>query len=156
MITITSTASGKEYTIGELRTGHHQYMDRLYQFSYIPDELKGCVHIMPHGDDKMLSEKEWCFTIETDRECDVYVLYPDKQPVLPKWLESYERTRMNVTRFDSMHNTLKGYFSLYHKHFAPGEIRFYGSSPDAMLAEDWYVETGGNTYCMYSVAVKEL
>ena len=85
----------------------------------------------------------------------MYALYPDKQPVLPTWLESFERVRMNVTRMDSLPTTLKGYFSLYKKHFSAGEIKFYGNSPLAMLAQDWYVENVGTNYCMYSVAVLE-
>lgn len=103
----------------------------------------------------MLPEDQPCFSIETDGPCEVYVLYPDKQPVLPGWLEAYQRVRKNVTRMDSHPDTLKGYFSLYRRSFQAGEIRFYGSSPRAMLAEDWYVETTGTNYCMYSVCVRE-
>lgn len=156
MIAIKAVASGRDYQLGELRSGNCQYVDRLYQFSYVPQQLRGCVHVMTCGADKMISEDDWCFTLETDREYDVYVLYPDKQPVLPRWLESYERVRMNVTRVDSLAFSLKGYYSCYRKRFGPGEIRFYGNSPNAMLADDRYVQSRGNTYCMYSVALKEV
>lgn len=86
MVTIKATASGKEYGTNRLMTGELQYMDRLYQFAYIPDELSGCLHIMTHGWDKMICEDDWCFTLETDRPCEVYILYPDKQPALPNWM----------------------------------------------------------------------
>lgn len=155
MITIKWTASGYAYRMGDLRPGHGQYIDRLYQFAHVPEDLYGCPHIMTRGDDKMLPEDQPCFSIETDGPCEVYVLYPDKQPVLPGWLEAYQRVRKNVTRMDSHPDTLKGYFSLYRRSFQAGEIRFYGSSPLAMLAEDWYVETTGTNYCMYSVCVRE-
>lgn len=155
MISIKWTASGRTYQLGELRAGHHQYMDRLYQFAYVPEELSGCTHVMTCGDDKMIPEDSPCFSIETTGPCDVYVLYPDKQPFLPVWLEDYERVRKNVTRMDSYFVTLKGYFSLYKKSFPAGEITFYGNSPKAMLKEDWYVETRGTNYCMYSVCVVE-
>ena len=156
MIDIKAVASGKEYRLDTLAPGHLQYMDRLYEFSYVPEQLRGCTHIRTCGDDKMIGEEDWCFTVETDRAYDVYVLYPDKQPVLPRWLETYRRVRMTVTRVDSMAFNLKGYFSCYHRRFEPGEIRFYGNSPSAMLAEEWYVASRGNTYCMYSVAMKEV
>lgn len=155
MIAIKWTASGRAYQIGELRIGHHQYMDRLYQFSYVPEELSGCPHIMPCGDDKMIPEDEPCYSIEVTRPCDIYVLYPDKQPVLPQWLKDYTRERKNVTRMDTRFDTLKGYFSLYRKSFPAGEILFYGNSPQIMLAEDWYRESNGANYCMYSVCVVE-
>lgn len=155
MIEIKHTASGRPYRLGELRVGHHQYIDRLYQFAYVPEELAFCPHVMTFGDDKMIPEDEPCFTVEVSRPCDVYILYPDKQPVLPQWLDGWERTRMNVTRIDSLPMNLKGYFSLYKKSFPADEITFYGNSPRAMLAEDWYVETLGNNYCMYTAAIRE-
>lgn len=40
-IRIVSTVSGKIYQIGRLQMGHHQYMDRLYQFDYVPEALQG-------------------------------------------------------------------------------------------------------------------
>lgn len=89
-------------------------------------------------------------------DIEVYVIYPDKQPVLPKWLESYEKMRMNVTRIDSMCDCLKGYFSIYKKVFQKGEVTLYGCSPDNMLNEEWYVESKGANYCMYSVALKPI
>ena len=155
MIEIKWTASGRPYQLGELRPGHHQYVDRIYQFAYVPEELSGCPHVMTFGDDKMLPEDEPCFSLEVSRPCGVYVLYPDKQPYLPQWLTDWERVRMNVTRMDSQFMNLKGYFSLYKKNFPAGEIILYGNSPKAMLAEDWYVETLGNNYCMYTAAVHE-
>lgn len=154
-IRIVSTVSGKIYQIGRLQMGHHQYMDRLYQFDYVPEALQGSPHIMTCGDDKMISEDQPCFTVEVDGPASMYVLYPDKQPVLPGWLESWKRERVNVTRMDSSASSLKGYFSVYRRDFPAGRITFNGNSPNAMLREDWYVETGGNTYCMYTVAVRE-
>ena len=38
---------------------------------------------------------------------------------------------------------------------ASGEIEFYGNSPRSMLDQDWYMESFGINYCMYSVAVVE-
>lgn len=154
-VTIIRVASGREYNVGVFAPGEPQYMDRDYRFNYIPEELVGCVHIMPCGNDKLTPETDECFTVNIDIEADVYVLYPDKQPVIPKWLESYERVRMNVTRMDSRADNLKGYFSLYKKRFPAGEITFYGSSPLSMLAQPWYETSGGINYCMYSVAIKE-
>lgn len=39
------SSSGKEYGINKLIPGEHQYMDRDYQFNYVPEELNGSVHI---------------------------------------------------------------------------------------------------------------
>ena len=153
-IRITNVASGREYMIGTFLPGEPQYMDRDYVFNYIPEELQGCTHILTCGNDKILPETEPCFTLHADNEVDVYVLYPDKQPVIPGWLKSFERLRMNVTRADSRADNLKGYFTLYKKHFSAGDITFYGNSPLEMLAKPWYVSTGGINYCMYTVAVK--
>lgn len=148
------TSSGKPYGLGELKTGGYQYEDRLYQFNYVPDELKGVVHIKTHGNDKLISENAECFSFESDEDVDVYVLYPDKQPFLPKWLEDFERTRMNVTRIDSISDNLKGYFGVYKKTFPKGKITLNGCSPDKMLQEEWYVSSNGANYCMYSVCIK--
>ena len=153
MINGIKTASGKTYAVHILEAGYPQYMDRQYQFDYVPEELRGCAHIMTCGNDKMIPEDAWCFSLETDRPADVYVLYADKYPVLPKWLQEYERVRMNATRLDSTAWNLKGYFSLYRKQFSSGVIRFYGNSSHAMLNHDWYVNKMGATYCMYTVAV---
>jgi len=149
-----ATKSGKKYGIGKLKAGDYQYEDRQYQFDYIPDELKDCIHIKTHGNDKMLSEDEECVTFEVDEPIDVYVLYPDKQPELPKWLEGFEPMRLKVTRIDSMCNNLKGYFGIYKKTFPKGIVTLYGCSPNKMLNEEWYVDSNGANYCMYSFGVK--
>ncbi|MEL7604261.1 MAG: hypothetical protein AAGU77_13980 [Bacillota bacterium] len=154
MISNLQSKSGKVYEIGRLSTGDYQYVDRLYQFDYIPEELRGCLHIKTHGNDKLIGEGEPCFSFETEEDVDVYVLYPDKQPVLPKWLEEFESMRLNVTRFDSVPSNLKGYFRLYRKRYTKGTVVLYGNSPACMLEQDWYVATNGANYCMYSVCVK--
>lgn len=152
MITIQSVTSGKPYSLGTLSPGALQYVDREYRFAYIPQALEGCPFIQTHGNDKMMDEADICFTVQTDRAYDVYILYPDKQPVIPAWLAEYGRVRMNITRTDSDPMTLKGYFSLYRKAFPAGCISFFGNSPHAMLTDETYVATGGTNYCMYSVA----
>lgn len=146
--------SGKSYGLGKLVCGEYQYEDRYYQFNYIPDDLNGHLHIKTHGNDKLIAEDQPCFSFDCDEDTEVYVLYPDKQPVLPKWLESFERTRMNVTRMDSLADNLKGYFGIYKKSFPKGTITLYGNSPNAMLEKEWYVSSMGTNYCMYSVCVK--
>lgn len=153
-IQIVKVESGKEYALGKFSPNELQYMDRDYLFNYIPEELIGSIHIKTCGNDKILSEHEPCFTFRLEQEADVYILYADKLPVIPKWLESYERMRMNVTRMDSRADNLKGYFTLFKKHFPAGEITLYGNSPEGMLNDPRYVTTGGINYCMYSVAVK--
>ena len=90
------TTSGKCYGIGRLKYGDYQYEDRLYQFNYVPEELKGELHIKTRGDDKLIGEDRECFSFECDEDIEVYVIYPDKHPEVPKWLEDYERMRMNV------------------------------------------------------------
>ena len=154
MISNLKSISGKQYETGELSYGHKQYVDRLYQFDYIPAELHGCLHIKPHANDKMISENDPCFSFECDQEINVYVLYPDKQPILPKWLIEFERMRMNVTRLDSMPSNLKGYFSIYRKTFLKGLIMLNGNSPVSMLENQGYLNTTGENYCMYSVCIK--
>lgn len=154
MITGLQAASGKSYQLDVLEWGAFQYMDRGYMFDYVPQALRGCAHIRTCGNDKLLHEREECLRFETDRPVAVYLLYPDKQPVLPGWVEEYERLRMNVTRMDSCSVNLKGYFSLYRKAFEPGTVVLYGNSPAAMLANRDYIEAQGANYCMYSVAVQ--
>ena len=155
MIKIKRTASSKEYAISKLERGYPQYMDRQYLFDYVPEELQGCMHIMTCGNDKMTPEDQPCLLLEADQPVIVYIVYADKHPVLPKWLEGYERTRLNVTRLDTMASNLKGYFTLYKKYFPAGTIQLYGNSTNDMLNQDWYVNTNGGGYCMYSVAVAE-
>ncbi len=156
MISNLQSASGKVYEISKLVSGDHQYVDRLYQFDYVPEQLQGCLHIKTHGNDKLIHEADPCFSFETDEDIDVYILYPDKQPVLPKWLEDFEHMRLNVTRIDSMSSNLKGYFGIYRKSCKKGKVVLYGNSPSYMLEQDWYVKTNGANYCMYSVCIKPL
>jgi len=147
-------ASRKKYETGLLLPGQHQYVDRRYRFNYVPDELMGCFHIQTHGNDKLISEDDECLSFQCNEDIEVYVLYADKHPFLPEWLESFERTRMNITRKDSSADNLKGYFGVYKKIFCKGEVKLYGCSHKNMLAQDWYIETYGMNYCMYSVCVK--
>lgn len=128
MIKIKETASGRDYGISTFTPGKRQYMDRDYRFSYIPEELNGLPFVVTCGKDKMIAEDEWCFTLHVDHPCDVYVLFADKHPHLPMWMEEYRRLRMNVTREDSNPETLKGYFSVYKNHFPEGDVRFGGNS----------------------------
>lgn len=155
MVSITETASGRIYGIGVLAPESKQYMDRDYLFSYIPEELAGLPLIMTCGKDKMISEDDWCFTVHADHPCEVYVIFADKHPYLPVWLEEYRRLRMNVTRTDSHPKTLKGYFSVYQKRFPAGDISFYGNSSKKLLERQSYMETRGTDYCMYSVVIRE-
>lgn len=149
-----TAASGKQYGLGKLESGDYQYEDRLYQFNSVPDELCGLLHIKTHGNDKLISENLECFSFLCDEDIEVYVLYPDKQPYLPKWLESYERMRMNVTRIDTRADNLKGYFGVYKKILPKGKVILNGCSSEKILQEDWYRETKGVNYCMYSVCIK--
>lgn len=152
-ITNITSSSGKQYEINKLILGEYQYVDRYYQFNYIPDMFKGCNHIKTHGNDKLISENDICVTFEVNCPVDVYILYADKFPVIPKWLCEYERTRNNITRQDSRADNLKGYFSLYKKHFQEKKIVLYGCSPEIMLNEEWYLKSGGANYCMYTIAL---
>ena len=153
IITKLSTASRKEYSVNKFITGEYQYMDREYKFNYIPKELNGCTHIKTHGNDKLISENDICVSFEVNCDVNVYILYADIYPLLPKWLNQFERTRYNVTRQDSRVDNLKGYFGLYRKTFSKGFIDIFGCSPNTMLAEDWYVKSGGANYCMFSIAL---
>jgi len=155
IININST-SGKQYALNKLVPGEYQYEDRHYQFNYIPDALKGCSHIKTHGNDKLINENDVCLTFEVNHPVNVFVLYADKFPVLPKWLGEYERTRYNITREDSTPGTLRGYFSLYKKQFVKGKITLFGCSQKAMLDEEWFVNSGGMNYYMYTIAVKKI
>jgi hypothetical protein len=148
-----SSASGKEYGLNKLLLGEYQYMDRQYQFNYIPKELNGCLHIKTHGNDKLISDNNICFSFETNCDIDIFILFADKFPSLPEWLNQYERTRFNVTRQDSRADNLKGYFGIYRKSLKKGLVELFGCSPNIMLAEDWYKKSGGANYCMYTVAV---
>ncbi|MCT4645538.1 MAG: hypothetical protein N4A74_11185 [Carboxylicivirga sp.] len=148
------TASGKVYGINGLITKGKQYMDRDYTFGYIPDELQGCTHILTCGDDKLIDEKDLCLTFSVDTPVEVNILFADKFPIIPKWLNDFERMRLNVTRNDSDPGNLKGYFSIYRKKFSKGTIQLFGCSPSYFLEQDWFVESLGYTYCMYTVVLK--
>lgn len=146
------TQSGREYALSRLETGNFQYMDRGYKFAYVPDDIKGCMYIKTCGNDKLILETQLCLSFDVNRDVDIYILFADKFPVIPKWLESYERIRKNVTRQDSDPNTLKGYFSLYKRSFPKGRIVFNGCSPQQMMSQE-YIVTMGATFCMYSLCV---
>lgn len=145
--------SGREYAFNKLDIGSLQYMDRGYRFAYIPEEIKGHVHLKTCGNDKLISENEQCFSFDVDRPVDIYILFADKFPVIPDWLKSYERIRKNITRQDSDPNNLKGYFSLYKHYFPEGKIIFNGCSPEVMLKRKDYVLSMGSTFCMYTLCI---
>ena len=63
-----NTASGRFYGVDILSQSAYQYMDRNYQFNYIPDALSGHIHIKTCGDDKIISEDEDCVVLEFDEE----------------------------------------------------------------------------------------
>ncbi|HBL77675.1 MAG: hypothetical protein A2W90_02800 [Bacteroidetes bacterium GWF2_42_66] len=149
------SSRGKEYRINKFESGEEQYMDRDYRFNYVPDELKGCMHIKTCGNDKLISENDTCMSFFSNCDIDVYILFADKFPVTPNWLESFERTRLNVTRLDSNSSSLKGYFCLYRKAFSKGQIILNGCSPIKMLERNGFVESMGSGYCMYTVVVKK-
>jgi hypothetical protein len=148
------SASGKEYGVNTLIPGEYQYMDRSYQFNYIPEEIVGSIHIKTCGDDKLISEKDICVSFEVNCDVEVYILFGDKFPLIPEWLNQFERIRLNITRQDSRIDNLKGYFSLYRKTFSKGTITLYGCSPVKMLEKEWFVKSMGANYCMYTIAIK--
>ena len=148
------TSSGKEYGVNKLVQGESQYMDRDYQFNYIPDELLGLTHIKTCGDDKLISENDVCVSFDVNCDVDVFILFGDKWPQVPMWLSQFERMRLNVTRLDSRIDNLKGYFSLYRKTFPKGTVTLYGCSPVEMLEKEWFIKSMGANYCMYTIAVK--
>ena len=153
LIKICKVESGKEYSVGKFMAGEFQYMDRDYRFNYIPKELKGCVHIRTCGNDKLPPRNRALLYDESRARCRGLCFISRQQPVIPKWLESFQRLRMNVTRVDSRSDNLKGYFTLFKKSFPAGYITLYGNSPLDMLAQDWYITSGRINYCMYSVVV---
>ncbi|MBN2819756.1 MAG: hypothetical protein JXP36_12340 [Bacteroidales bacterium] len=150
-----TSSRGKKYAINRIVSGGYQYMDRDYQFNYVPEELNGSLHIKTHGNDKLISENDTCFSFVCNCDIDVYILFADKFPVLPSWLNQFERTRLNVTRMDSNAANLKGYFSLYRKSFSKGQVVLNGCSPTSMLEKKGFVESMGSSYCMYTVVIKE-
>ncbi|HCR89708.1 MAG TPA: hypothetical protein DIW50_04445 [Prolixibacteraceae bacterium] len=154
-ITNLKSASGKEYGLNTLVSGELQYMDRTYQFNYIPEELMGAAHIKTCGNDKLISENDICVSFDVDCDLDVYVLFGDKWPEIPQWLNQFERMRLNVTRQDSRSDNLKGYFSLYKKTFPKGTVTLYGCSPMEMLKREWFVKSMGANYCMYTIAIRK-
>ncbi|GEM_PF-1967128 len=154
-VTNLKPVSGKSYGLNKLIPGEYQYMDRSYLFNYIPEELIGTVHIKTCGNDKLISENDTCVSFDVDCDVEVYVLFGDKWPEIPRWLNQFERVRLNVTRQDSRSDNLKGYFSLYRKVFPKGTITLYGCSPVEMLREEWFVKSMGANYCMYTIAVKK-
>lgn len=155
MIFDLQSASGAQYEVDKIEQGRYQYIDRDYRFLYIPEELNALTHIKTRGNDKLISELDPCFSFRCETDIAVYVLFADKFPVIPRWLEQFSRPRFNVTRYDSNPESLKGYFSVYRKEFPKGLVTLNGCSPDALLRQDWYLESGGINYCMYTVFIRE-
>jgi len=149
-------ASGKEYGINQIEKGGSQYMDRDYLFNWIPDELSGSTHILTCGNDKLIDENDLCLSFEVDEPVDVYILFADKFPIIPGWLKEYKRLRLNITRDDSDPSNLRGYFGVYMKSFDEGKIELNGCSPSSFLKKEWFVESLGFTYCMYTVVLKKM
>ena len=155
MIRNIVTASSHEYGLGRLKQGEHQYMDRDYRFNYIPEKITDAVHIMTFGNDKLICEDEICFSFTALHDVDVFIIFADKFPVVPIWLDDFTRLRMNVTREDSSPETLKGFFSIFQKSFPKGKMELGGCSPKSMLTKD-FSDSLGRGFCMYSVAVRNL
>jgi hypothetical protein len=152
IISNLKTESGREYALNILKNGNYQYMDRDYKFAYIPEDFTGCIHIRTCGNDKLISENAPCLSFTVNKPVYLYVIFADKFPAIPKWLESYERLRKNITRQDSETHTLKGYFSLYRKSFPEGKITLNGCSPESILKRESYVASSA-TFCMYTLCI---
>ena len=71
ILALVKVESGREYSIGKFLPNELQYMDRDYTFNYIPEELKGCVHILTCGNDKLIPENEPCFTMKAEHDVEV-------------------------------------------------------------------------------------
>ena len=146
------TATGKQYALNILRPGEYQYLDRSYQFNYVPDELIGCTHLKTCGDDKLISENKFCLSFEIGKPATIGIIFADKFPVIPNGLRGFESSRNKITRIDSLPSNLKGYFTVFQKEFAKGTVELKGCSPESMLTEE-YISTGGAGFCMYSVII---
>ncbi len=155
-LTDLKAASGKAYQIKH--NGFHvdgnQYIDRDYEFSKVPESLQGKTLIMTAGNDKMYEEHETCFTFYANKDIIVHIIYADKYPVNPVWLDSFEKTNLQVLRKDSSFETMKGVFTVYSKKFTAGEIEIKGCLGKGMKTPE-FVESEGSGYCMYSVVVEE-
>jgi hypothetical protein len=152
-ITHLEAASGKTYTLGQFAKGAKQYIDRDYQFEFVPGFLAGQTTILTAGNDKHIDQAQKCLSFEVNRPVTVYIVYGDKLRVLPAWLRSWDNTRWKVTRTDSSAVTLKGLFSLFAKDFPAGRIVLNGNLSPEMAADPEFRKNRGGTFCMYSVVV---
>ena len=148
------TASGKTYQVvyNGLFPGTQQYIDRDYEFDYVPARLKGKILIKTAGNDKMYEEDEICLRFEVDRKVVVYVLHANKFTTKPAWLHNFKNTGDIVTRTDCSEATMKGIFTVFAREYPAGSIALGGCLPPGFLTPS-FRQSGGENYCMYSVVV---
>ena len=154
-ITDLQASSGKTYVINEggFVPGALQFVDRDYQFNYVPQPLKGLTTIKTAGNDKSISENQPCLSFRVNVPVTVYVLYGDKLRILPAWLAEFSNTRWKATRQDTNPATLKGIFTLFAKDFPPGVVTLNGNLSKQMAQDEEFQRMKGATFCMYSVVV---
>jgi hypothetical protein len=154
-ITELHAASGKTYEINEggFVPGGLQFVDRDYQFNYVPQPLKGLTTIKTAGNDKLIPEDQPCLSFRVNVPVTVYVLYGDKLRFLPSWLAGFSNTRWKATRQDTNPATLKGLFTLFAKDFPPGVVILNGNLSKQMAQDEEFQRMKGSTFCMYSVVV---
>lgn len=154
-ITDLHAASGKTYEVNEggFVPGALQFVDRDYQFNYVPQPLKGLTTVKTAGNDKFIPEDQPCLSFRVNVPVTVYVAYGDKLRFLPAWLSEFSNTRWKVTRLDTNPATLKGIFTLFAKDFPAGVVTLNGNLSKQMAGDGEFQRMKGSTFCMYSVVV---
>ena len=144
IISNLSVHSGRVYTVNSgLSDGALAFIDHdTYQYSSVPDVLKGAVYIQTAQRDRY-REGEEVLSFNINKNATIYVVHDDKITTKPNWLSGFVDTGYNFNFYRTS--------SVYSKKFSAGRVVLggNGSSPDNMytviISEDGTIEGSMDT-----------
>ena len=135
--------SGKPYEIvpNGLRLGEKGFIDRDYEFTRIPETLKGSTYIMTAMNDKFERQANF-LEFSVTKPVTVYVVHDVRYKEKPRWMSTFEDTGL-VLVYGGATSATKNI--LYKKVFLAGKVTLGGNYPPQ--------DAGNNG--MYFVIVKD-
>ena len=145
LVTYTAPASGSttvpsSYDWDTLAIDKLKYIDRTYTISDLPAAFVGLEFLRTGNDDKSQSANPFIsFTINEPKA--VFVAYDTRTTTLPTWLQSWEKTSVEINSTDVP-------ALLYRKNFDAGTVNLggneYGNSMYIVVLGNVNMDTGGS------------
>jgi hypothetical protein len=116
---ITNLTPASYQVRNDLQVGSTVYIDRVFTYTSIPNQLLGSVYIQTANSDKTSSGTSF-ISFSTDTDASVYVAHDARITTKPSWLSSFIDTGLTITNTDTTLN-------VYKKDFPAGTITLGGN-----------------------------